>query len=138
VHQIFVPFSLGSVKLLPGPLRIRFDLNRRYLMSLRNENLLQNHYQEAGLWSAREQPHNIHWGWEAPTCQLRGHFLGHWLSGAARTFADDYHWRDGIGPRAGRPRRANIWWGQTIEPNGFGTHEFIHLCRLIGAEPYLC
>ena len=32
---------------------------------------------------AQPQPEDIHWGWESPTCQLRGHFLGHWLSAAA-------------------------------------------------------
>jgi alpha-N-arabinofuranosidase len=53
-------------------------------------------------------------------------------------FADDYHWEDGVGPRTGRPRRVNIWWGEAIEPNEFGTHEFIRFCRLIGAQPYIC
>ncbi|NLG48904.1 MAG: alpha-N-arabinofuranosidase [Chloroflexi bacterium] len=53
-------------------------------------------------------------------------------------FADDYHWEDGIGPRAERPRRVNIWWGDVIEPNAFGTHEFVRFCRMIGAEPYFC
>jgi alpha-N-arabinofuranosidase len=53
-------------------------------------------------------------------------------------FADDYHWRDGIGPREARPRRFNIHWGNAPEPNAFGTHEFIDLCRQIGAEPYIC
>jgi len=53
-------------------------------------------------------------------------------------FADDYHWRDGIGPREERPRRVNIWWGETIENNAFGTHEFLRFCRLIGADPYIC
>ena len=52
-------------------------------------------------------------------------------------FADDYHWRDGIGPVAKRPRTVNIHWGNYTEDNSFGTHEFIGLCRLIGAEPYL-
>lgn len=52
-------------------------------------------------------------------------------------FADDYHWADGIGPRGQRPHRVNIHWGYDIETNAFGTHEFIQLCRLIGAEPYL-
>ena len=52
-------------------------------------------------------------------------------------FADDYHWRDGIGPRERRPKRVNIHWGGYVEDNSFGTHEFIGLCRLIGAEPYL-
>jgi alpha-N-arabinofuranosidase len=53
-------------------------------------------------------------------------------------FADDYHWRDGIGPRKRRPRRVNIWWGNTVETNAFGTHEFLQFCRLIGAQPYIC
>jgi alpha-N-arabinofuranosidase len=52
-------------------------------------------------------------------------------------FADDYHWRDGIGPRAKRPKTVNLWWGMYTEDNSFGTHEFVELCRLIGAEPYL-
>lgn len=52
-------------------------------------------------------------------------------------FADDYHWRDGIGPAEKRPKRVNVWWGYYTEDNSFGTHEFIGLCRLIGAEPYL-
>ncbi len=52
-------------------------------------------------------------------------------------FADDYHWEDGVGPRRDRPRRVNLWWGQDIECNQFGTHEFIQLCRYLGAEPYI-
>ncbi len=52
-------------------------------------------------------------------------------------FADDYHWRDGIGPAEKRRRIVNIHWGNYVEDNSFGTHEFIGLCRLIGAEPYL-
>ncbi len=49
-------------------------------------------------------------------------------------YADDYHWRDGIGPKRDRPRTVNIWWGQSIEDNHFGTHEFLNFCRLIGAS----
>jgi len=52
-------------------------------------------------------------------------------------YADDYHWEDGIGPRSSRPRRVNTWWGQNIESNSFGTHEFIQVCRTLGAEPYI-
>jgi alpha-N-arabinofuranosidase len=52
-------------------------------------------------------------------------------------FADDYHWREGIGPAERRPKRVNIHWGGYVEDNSFGTHEFIELCRLLGAEPYL-
>jgi alpha-N-arabinofuranosidase len=53
-------------------------------------------------------------------------------------FADDYHWQDGIGPRHLRPRRVNMHWGDVIDDNAFGTHEFIAFCRAIGADPYLC
>ena len=52
-------------------------------------------------------------------------------------YADAYHWRDGIGPAAQRPPRINIWWGDAVEDNSFGTHEFLELCGLIGCEPYL-
>lgn len=51
-------------------------------------------------------------------------------------FADTYHWRDGIGPKAQRPARVNVHWGMADEPNGFGTHEFMAFCRALGAEPY--
>ncbi|MBC8136400.1 MAG: alpha-N-arabinofuranosidase, partial [Fibrella sp.] len=51
-------------------------------------------------------------------------------------FADDYHWRDGIGPKEKRPRTVNIHWGYHVEDNSFGTHEFVELCRRIGAQPY--
>ena len=53
-------------------------------------------------------------------------------------FADDYHWRDGIGPRAERPGRVNTHWGNVIETNHFGTHEFLDLCDQLGCEPYIC
>ncbi|MBZ5514551.1 MAG: alpha-N-arabinofuranosidase [Acidobacteriia bacterium] len=52
-------------------------------------------------------------------------------------FADQYHWRDGVGPREKRPRTWNIWWGRD-EGNAFGTDEFLEYCRLSGVEPYLC
>lgn len=53
-------------------------------------------------------------------------------------FADDYHWRDGVGPAANRPKRVNLHWGGYVEDNSFGTDEFIEFCREIGAEPYIC
>lgn len=53
-------------------------------------------------------------------------------------FADEYHWKDGIGPRESRPARINTHWGQVIESNHFGTHEFLDLCEQLGCEPYVC
>lgn len=52
-------------------------------------------------------------------------------------FADDYHWRNGIGSAESRPRTVNMHWGNEIELNGFGTHEFMHLCQLLNTTTYL-
>ena len=78
-----------AVHLLPGLFKEREEINRNYLMELSNQALLQNFYLEAGFvlpgLQVVDDPTtaNLHWGWEAPTCQLRGHFLGHYLSAAA-------------------------------------------------------
>ncbi|WP_062462781.1 alpha-N-arabinofuranosidase [Demequina soli] len=52
-------------------------------------------------------------------------------------FADEYHWRDGIGPREDRPTMVNTHWGDVVEDNSFGTHEFMRLCELLEADPYI-
>ncbi|MFC4386341.1 alpha-N-arabinofuranosidase [Gracilibacillus marinus] len=52
-------------------------------------------------------------------------------------FADEYHWKDGIGPRENRKRMVNTHWGGVIENNHFGTHEFFRLCELLDTEPYV-
>jgi len=52
-------------------------------------------------------------------------------------FADEYHWRDGIGPAAQRPVTVNTNWGGVPESNAFGTHEFLDFAELIGAKAYL-
>jgi alpha-N-arabinofuranosidase len=52
-------------------------------------------------------------------------------------FADEYHWRDGIGPRDQRPHRVNTFWGGVIETTEFGTHEFFELAEMLGAKTYL-
>lgn len=57
--------------------------NRSYLMKLDSGHLLFNYHLEAGRFHGRTIPEGAHGGWETPVCQLRGHFLGHWLSGAA-------------------------------------------------------
>jgi alpha-N-arabinofuranosidase len=53
-------------------------------------------------------------------------------------FADEYHWKDGIGPREKRKKMVNTHWGGVTENNHFGTHEFLMLCELLGCEPYIC
>lgn len=99
-EQTFQPFKPGVANLRSSPYAARFDLNVKYLMSLSSTNLLRTYYMEAGLWSysgsastdfdpdvTQDHPSTWHWGWEAPTCELRGHFLGHWLSAAANVYA---------------------------------------------------
>ena len=52
-------------------------------------------------------------------------------------FADDYHWREGVGPRAKRPVKVNVVWGGVEEPNSFGTNEFMDFAELIGSKTYV-
>ena len=52
-------------------------------------------------------------------------------------FADEYHWRDGIGPPGSRPVTLNTNWGGVPESNAFGTHEFLDFVGLIGADAYI-
>jgi alpha-L-arabinofuranosidase len=52
-------------------------------------------------------------------------------------FADEYHWRDGVGPRNQRPKMVNTNWGGVVEDNSFGTDEFLELCSLLNCEPYI-
>ena len=52
-------------------------------------------------------------------------------------FADEYHWRDGIGPRESRKRMVNTNWGGVVEDNSFGTHEFMDLCEQVGCDAYI-
>jgi len=52
-------------------------------------------------------------------------------------FADEYHWKDGIGPREKRPAMINTHWGGVVEDNSFGTHEFMDLVELLGTDAYI-
>ena len=52
-------------------------------------------------------------------------------------FAEEYHWKDGVGPRENRKKMVNINWGGVIEDNSFGTHEYMELCRQVGCKPYI-
>lgn len=53
-------------------------------------------------------------------------------------FADEYHWKDGIGPEENRKKMINTHWGGVLENNHFGTHEFMLLCELLACEPIIC
>ena len=52
-------------------------------------------------------------------------------------FADEYHWKDGIGPKENRKKMINTHWGGVVEDNSFGTHEFFELCEQLGCKVYV-
>lgn len=52
-------------------------------------------------------------------------------------FADEYHWKDGIGEKETRKKMINTHWGGVVEDNSFGTHEFMELCRQLGCKTYV-
>jgi alpha-N-arabinofuranosidase len=58
-------------------------------------------------------------------------------------FADGYNWRDGVGPEEVRPMRRNRYWSRygpftrVLDPNVFGSDEYMSLMRRVGAEPYV-
>ena len=52
-------------------------------------------------------------------------------------FADEYHWKDGIGPKENRKKMINTHWGGVVEDNSFGTHEFMELCKQLGCKNYI-
>lgn len=92
-----------------------------------------------GLWvgaDSREVPHEA--GFRTDVLQALQQLPVPMLRWPGGCYADHYHWRDGIGPVAERPRRLGISCGLQVEDdNSLGTHEFLQLCALLGAEPYL-
>ena len=92
VQPVVVPFDLAQVRLLDGPCKAAQDANGRYLLSLNPDRLLKNFRAQAGL----PAPGRVCGGWEAPDCELRGHFVGHYLSGLALMYKStaDKRYRD--------------------------------------------
>ncbi len=88
-------FSKSEIRIDEGLFRERMELNRKYLLELNTDALMQNYELESGLVlpgiQTLEEPEKswLHWGWEAPTCQLRGHFLGHFMSAVSALVAND-------------------------------------------------
>jgi hypothetical protein len=85
-------FPLEEVRLLDGPFRHAMELDGAYLLSLDTERLVRNFRVNAGLPSQAEPLG----GWEAPDCELRGHFVGHYMSACAQMYAatGDDRYRD--------------------------------------------
>ena len=77
------PFPMTDVRLLDGPFRDAMLRDRAYLLGLNADRLLHNFRVTAGLPSSAEPLG----GWEKPDCELRGHFVGHYLSALALMYA---------------------------------------------------
>ena len=77
------PFAMTDVRLLPGFWKDMMELNRSWLYSLPNERLAHNFRITAGI-ASEADPLG---GWEAPDCELRGHYVGHYLSSCAMLHA---------------------------------------------------
>ncbi len=91
-----------------------------------------------GLWVGPQSPVASHNGLRADVLQALQALPVPLLRWPGGCYAEHYHWRDGIGPADQRPRRLGLSCGLEVEDdNSFGTHEFMELCRRLGAEPYL-
>ena len=77
------PLSGCVSRLLPGPFKVNQDLNSKYLLSLDPDRLLHVFRLNANL-PTNAKPLG---GWEKPDCELRGHFVGHYLTGLALTYS---------------------------------------------------
>jgi len=91
-----------------------------------------------GMWVGPESPIPNIDGWRTDIVEALRKIKPAVLRWPGGCYADDYHWRNGIGPSKDRPKTINMWWGKVIDDNSVGTHEFMRLCELIGAKPYLC
>lgn len=76
-------FELSQVRLLDGPCKVAQEANRRYLHALDSDRLLRGFRVNAGL----DAPGEPLGGWERPECEVRGHFVGHYLSACAEMYA---------------------------------------------------
>ena len=88
-QDMYERISYGNVVVNDNELIRHREANKEYLLKLNTDLLLLNHAMEAGHHAGYGDfdYHNIHLGWESPMCQLRGHFVGHWLSAAAMNYA---------------------------------------------------
>ena len=91
-----------------------------------------------GLWVGTESSIPNEGGFRTDVVEALARLTVPMLRWPGGCFADTYHWREGIGPPQGRPHSLAESCGlNVVETNALGTHEFVDLCRRIGAEPYL-
>lgn len=119
----------------------RINVNRK--LSKINKNIY-GHFSEhlgrciyEGIWVGKDSPiPNVN-GIRQDVVEALKHINLPVLRWPGGCFADEYHWKDGIGDPSLRKRMINTHWGGVVEDNSFGTHEFMELCKQVGCEPYI-
>jgi DUF1680 family protein len=106
-------FDLSQVRLLPGPIKDLLERNRKYLLSLSVDRLVHNFRVNAGLPSTAEPLG----GWEAPNCELRGHFTGHFMSACGLMYASTGDKR--LKEKGSQVVDALVKCQQALGPNGY-------------------
>src|ERR1700722_17794677 len=94
VQIVAQPFDLSEVRLLDSPFKTAQDADAKYMASLDLDRLLHNFRVNAGLPSTAKPLA----GWEAPSCELRGHFVGHYISACALMYKStgDVQWKNRV------------------------------------------
>jgi len=143
LHAAALAFSLCATAIAAEPADVRLTITQE-ASGPRIEPEVYGHFAEhlgtgiyGGLWVGPESKIPNTRGWRKDVVQALRKLevpVVRWPGGC---FADDYDWRDGIGAPAKRPARLNKIWGNVIEPNSVGTHEFMDLVDQLGAEAYL-
>jgi alpha-N-arabinofuranosidase len=90
-----------------------------------------------GLWVGRESDIPNTKGWRNDVLEVLKEIKVPVLRWPGGCFADEYHWRNGIGPQEDRPVTVNTLWGGVEEPHSVGTHEFFDLVEILGCEAYV-
>jgi alpha-N-arabinofuranosidase len=144
IALVSIAFGLGLARLAAAadaPIDIRIDASRpgptinRHIFGQFAEHLGRGVYE--GIWVGPDSPiPNTRGIRNDVVAALKAIKVPNvrWPGGC---FADEYHWRNGIGPRDRRPATLNPNWGGVIEPNTFGTHEFLDFVQQVGADAYL-
>ncbi len=122
----------ASIKVSPGE---RISEINRHIYGHFVEHLGACTY--GGIWAEDGSPATVEDGFRADVLKLVRSLRAPNIRWPGGCFTNNYHWRDGVGPRGKRPLKFDWYWHKP-EPNTFGTHEFIDLCRRVGAEPYIC
>ncbi len=141
--MLFVPYLPGG-KVMNYMTKQRVVIHADWTLGTINKNIY-GHFAEhlgrciyEGLWVGEDSPIPNTQGIRSDVLEALRKLQVPLLRWPGGCFADEYHWKDGVGPRENRKRMVNTHWGGVVENNHFGTHEFFRLCELLGAEPYIC